>query len=164
VSPDRENPRQIGLVFGLAPECETLTWERQGQWDNYPADDIGRLSGTVKASEGFAATALGPMTFPEHPWRLDNLPHGNNDFCSTKHNVITASLADAKGNGLRVYGQAKQHVRCWKLEKQSCILVADYSNGGLGAYLHRLITYDRRPLKVGDKISGTVEISPADCR
>ena len=155
------NPRQVGLVFTLPHDCETFSWERQGYWDVYPEDHIGRLKGTVKASEGFEATSVGPRTKPDHPWRLDNLPYGNNDFCSTKHNVTTASISDVSGNGIRIDGQGKQHVRCWRTDTAVNVLVADYSNAGAEGFLRNLTTKDDRPLKVGDKITGTVRLTIA---
>ncbi|MCX6875777.1 MAG: glycoside hydrolase family 2 [Verrucomicrobia bacterium] len=155
------NPRQVGLVFTLPHDCETFSWERQGYWDAYPEDHIGRLQGTVKASEGFEATSVGPRTKPDHPWRLDNLPYGNNDFCSTKHNVTTASLTDVAGNGIRIDGQGKQHVRCWRTATAVNVLVADYSNAGAEGFLRGLAAKDDRPLKPGDKITGTVRLTLA---
>ena len=155
------NPRQVGLVFTLPRECETFAWERQGYWDVYPDDHIARLKGTVKASEGFEATSVGPRTKPTHPWRLDNLPYGNNDFCSTKHNVTTATLTDSTGNGIRIDGQGKQHVRCWRTDTAVNVLVADYSSAGAEGFLRGLASKDDRPLKPGDKITGTIRLSLA---
>ena len=153
------NPRQVGLVISLPRDCETFSWERQGYWDVYPDDHIARLKGTVKASEGFDATSVGPRAKPEHPWRLDNLPYGNNDFCSTKHNVTTAALTDKAGHGIRIDGEGKQHVRCWRTDTAVNVLVADYSNAGSERFLRGLAARDDRPLKPGDKITGTVRLS-----
>jgi len=155
------NPRQVGLVFTLPRECEVFSWKREGYWNVYPKDHIARLEGTVRASEGFAATSVGPREKPAHPWRLDKLPYGNNDFCSTKHNVLTARLVDAAGNGLVIDGGGKQHVRCWRTDVASNCLVADYSNGGAEQFLRVLTKFDDRPLKLGDKVSGVVTLSPA---
>lgn len=152
------NPRQVGLVFSLPRECEKLAWEREGYWDVYPDDSIARLKGDVKASEGFEATSVGPRTKPSHPWRLDNLPYGNNDFCSTKHNIITASVTDKSGKGITVDGQGKQHIRCWRTDKAVNVLVAEYSNAGSERFLRGLVKEDDRPLKIGDKVSGTVRL------
>ena len=154
------NPRQVGLVFSLPRECEVFSWERKGYWDVYPEDHIARLKGTVRASEGFEATSVGPRTKPSHPWRLDNLPYGNNDFCSTKHNIVTATLVDAAGMGVEVDGQARQHVRCWRTSEAVNLLVADYSNGGSEGYLRGLAGKDDRPLKVGDRVTGVVTLVP----
>ena len=154
------NPRQVGLVFSLPRECEVFSWERKGYWDVYPEDHIARLKGTVRASEGFEATSVGPRTKPSHPWRLDNLPYGNNDFCSTKHQIVKATLVDAEGLGVEVDGQARQHVRCWRTGEAVNLLVADYSNGGSEGYLRGLASKEDRPLKVGDKVSGAVRLMP----
>lgn len=152
------NPRQIGIVFSVPAAYEHLSWERNGYWDVYPADHIARLKGSVSASEGFAATSVGPRTKPSHPWRLDNLPYGNNDFCSTKSNVIAASVTDANGNGLLINGKGKQHVRCWKEENEVSFLIANYSNGGSERFLRGLANKDDKPLAVGDKITGSATI------
>lgn len=154
------NPRQVGLVFSLPRECEIFSWEREGYWNVYPEDHIARLKGTVRASEGFKATSVGPRTNPSHPWRLDNLPYGNNDFCSTKHTILKASLVNAGGLGVDVDGQARQHVRCWRTGAAVNLLVADYSNGGSEGYLRGLASKDDRPLKVGDKVTGVVKLAP----
>ena len=152
------NPRQVGLVFGLPRDCETLSWERNGYWNVYPEDHIARLKGKVRASEGFDATSVGPRTKPSHPWRLDNLPYGNNDFCSTKHNILVATVSDENGNGLMIDGAGRQHVRCWKKENNVFFLVADYSNGGSERFLRGHSGKDDRPLKAGDKVSGSVTL------
>lgn len=152
------NPRQIGMVFTVPAAYDHFSWERNGYWDVYPADHIARLKGSVGASEGFAATSVGPRTKPAHAWRLDNLPYGNNDFCSTKSNVITAAVTDANGNGLLIDGKGKQHVRCWKKDNEVSFLIANYSNGGSERFLRGLAGKDDRPLSVGDKISGNINI------
>ncbi len=152
------DPRQVGLVFTLPRDCEIFSWERRGYWDVYPEDHIARLRGTVKASEGFEATSVGPRTKPSHPWRLDNLPYGNNDFCSTKHNVLRATLTDSTGHGIAIDGNGQQHVRCWRTASAVNVLVADYSNGGSENFLRNLAKADDRPLKPGDRVSGTVRL------
>ena len=155
------NPRQVGLVFALPRDCETLAWERIGYWDVYPEDHIARLKGSVRASEGFEATSVGPRAKPNHPWRLDNLPYGNNDFCSTKHNVRTAAVTDAAGRGIAIDGGGLQHVRCWRTADAVNVLVADYSNGGSERFLRGLASKDDRPLKPGDTVRGVVRLGPA---
>lgn len=158
------NPRQIGLVFTLPRDCDVLTWERVGYWDLYPDDHIGRLKGRVAASESVACGFHGPRTQPSHPWRLDSLPYGNKDFCSTKHGIIAATIADAAGRGILIDGQGRQHVRCWRTDAAVHVLVADYSNGGAEGYMSgpdRGLTFkDERPLKPGDKVGGVVRIAP----
>jgi beta-galactosidase/beta-glucuronidase len=152
------NPRQIGLVFTLPRTYERLSWTRDGNMANYPIDHIARLQGTVTASEGFEATSVGPRTQPGHPWRLDRLPYGNNDFCSTKHQVITASITNAAGTGIQINGHGRQHVRCWQTPDAVQVLVADYSNGGGGAFTRRITQVDEKPLKAGARISGAVSL------
>ena len=152
------NPRQVGLVFTLPAEYDSLAWQREGYWNVYPDDHIARLSGSVNAGDGFPATSVGPRVKPDHPWRLDNLPYGNNDFCSTKHNIITGSLANKSGRGITIAGGGTQHLRAWKDSTSVHFLVADYSNGGSERFLRGLAGKDDRPLKPGDKISGTIKL------
>lgn len=155
------NPRQIGLVFTLPRACETFAWERVPGFTVYDADHIARTQGRVKATEGVEATSVGPRAKPSHPWRLDNLPYGNNDFCSTKHDILGASLTDAAGDGLRVNGEGKVHVRCWRDAAASHLLVAGYSNGGSERFLRGLAARDDRPLKAGDRVTGEAVVAPA---
>lgn len=158
------NPRQIGVVFSLPRTYERLTWERVGYWDVYPEDHIARLQGTVMASEGYAATSVGPRKKPNHPWRLDQLPYGNNDFCSTKHNVVYATLTDQKGLGVKIHGRGEQHVRCWQDGAGVHLLVADYSNGGSEKFLKDFVKNEVRFLQAGAKVEGLVRLSPQDGR
>lgn len=153
------NPRQTGLVFTLPKAAEKLSWVRKGYWDVYPADHIARLEGTVRATEGVAATSVGPRTKPAHAWRLDNLPYGNNDFCSTKHNVYLASLLDLSGHGLVVDGAGKTHVRAWRTDAAAFLFAGEFSNGGSERFLGGLSRPDQRWLNPGDRVSGTVRIT-----
>ncbi|MEN8128155.1 MAG: glycoside hydrolase family 2 TIM barrel-domain containing protein [Planctomycetota bacterium] len=154
--------RQIGLVFALPHDCEIFSWRRdEGYWSVYPDDHIGRFKGTVKASEGFEATEAGPRKQPSHPWRLDNLPYGNNDFCSTKLNIVTASLKDAAGHGIEIDGQGKQHVRCWRTENAANVLIADHSNG-IGEWYLAHFPPGPRLLNAGDSVKGTIRLGVFD--
>ena len=88
------DPRQIGVVFGLPGECQTLSWRRKAFWSSYPDDHIGRPQGTATAFEnGLPLSGLaGPRVEPNWSWSRDGSKHGTNDFRSTKMNVIEASL------------------------------------------------------------------------
>jgi hypothetical protein len=153
------NPRQIGLVFTLPATHEILAWDRIGKWDFYPEDHIARLKGSVKASEGFEATSVGPRTEPQHPWRLDNLPAGNNDFCSTKHSVRQASLSDGNGSIFSIEGEGKTHIRCWKSASGIHLLAANFSHGGSERFLKSFTKRAERPLKKGQAVTGSVKIN-----
>lgn len=151
-------PRQIGLVFTLPPTHELLEWKRVGAWDFYPDDHIARLNGSVRASEGIEATSVGPRTEPQHPWRLDKLPSGNNDFCSTKHGILEASLSDGQGSSFQIKGDGTTHTRAWTTPAATYLLAANFSHGGMERFLRSFSKRKDRPLKKGDSISGVVRI------
>lgn len=153
------NPRQIGLAFTLPATHEVLEWERIGKWDFYPEDHIARLRGSARATEGFDATSVGPRTEPRHPWRLDNLPSGNNDFCSTKHSVRQASLSDGNGSRFSIDGGGKIHIRCWKSPSGMHLLAANFSHGGTERFLSGFTKRAKRPLEKGQTVTGCVTIA-----
>lgn len=153
------NPRQTGIMFRLPLACDTLTWRRQGQWSCYPDDHIGRGQGTAKAFvPGVPLSGLaGARAQPSWAWSADGNRYGCNDFRSTKMNVYEAALLSASGNGLRILGNGQQHVRCWVDGDRTRLLVAEYSNHGAPPFFNEHVI-PARPLKAGDKTSGTVRL------
>jgi len=152
------NPRQIGLVFTLPDTYDQLHWKRKGYWSTYPDWHIARLDGSANAFEGVEATPVGPRKNPYHEWRHDRTAIGSNDFASTKHNVLRASLQNEGGETFAIRSNKKQHIRCWIDGKAIKMLVADYSNGGSERFLRPHVAKDDRPLTKGDRISGSVTI------
>ena len=55
----RCDPRQIGLVFTLPGDCQTLSWRRKAYWTGYPDDHIGRPRGSAAAFVKSASFRLG---------------------------------------------------------------------------------------------------------
>ena len=135
----RCDPRQIGVVFGLSGDCQTLAWRRQSQWSAYPDDHIGRAVGTATAFvEGVPFAGLaGPRMKPSWPWSQDGNKYGTNDFRSTKRNIFEASLTAADGRGIRILSDGKQHIRGWVAGDTVRLLVAEYTNEGRTAVLQR---------------------------
>ena len=143
------NPRQIGVVFDLSGDCDTLTWKRKGIWNVYPEDHIGRLQGTTKAFYSLErCDAYGPRTQPTVSWSQDATPSGCNDFRSTKHNIYSAMLRTQGEAGLELMSDGRHHVRCWVDQAGIKMLAANFSNGGGEHYLKRHTMQDVKSLKV----------------
>ena len=153
------DPRQIGVVFRLPRQCDTLTWRRKAQWSFYPHDHIGRAEGTATAlvKDVPLSGLAGPRTQPAWSWSADANRYGCNDFRSTKMNVFEAALLSPGGNGLRLLGDGSQHVRSWLADNAVSLLVAEYSNHGAPPFFCEF-TIPWRPLKPGSVVSGTVRM------
>ena len=153
------DPRQIGVVFRLPRECDTLTWRRNAKWSAYPDDHIGRAQGTATAFvKGVPISLLaGPRVLPTWSWSADATPNGSNDFRSTKMNVYEAALLSPSGHGLRLLADGSSHVRCWVLENSANLLVAEYTNHGAPQFFTEHVI-PARPLKAGSVVKGTLRL------
>lgn len=154
------SPRQTGLTFTLPVSFASLSWKRDGYWNVYPADHIGALEGTAELhNPSLPVSGLaGPSREPAVGWSFDQTAAGANMFRSTKENIHTASLRNAEGTLVTVVSDGAQHFRAWKEGDAIRFLVADYNNAGNDTYLTSHSGVDFRPLKRGDKISGTVTL------
>jgi beta-galactosidase len=77
---------ELGLKFQLPQSYDTLSWLRQGQWTEYPADHIGAACGTAKRSDL--------------------------SFRCTKRNVIWSTLDSESSGGLDILADGTPlHVR-----------------------------------------------------
>jgi beta-galactosidase len=154
------DPRQIGLVFSLPREMDTLFWHRQGQWSTYPEDHIGRLQGRAQAFPGSPLSGpAGPEKPPAWPWAQDINALGSRDFRSTKTNILNAGLTGPVGQQLTIVSDGRnQHIRCWVQGNSVRMLVADYSNAGAERFYRRHAQSGYRPLEPGDIIEGTVRL------
>ena len=153
------DPRQIGVVFRLPRECDTLTWRRNAKWSAYPDDHIGRAQGTATAFvKGVPLSLLvGPRVLPTWSWSADASPHGCNDFRSTKMNVYEAALLSSSGHGLRLLADGSPHVRCWVVGNSVNLLVAEYTNHGAPQFFTEHVI-PARPLKAGSVVKGTLRM------
>jgi len=150
------NPRQWGLVFGLPSSFKELNWNRNAQWDYYPADHIGRPVGkALLTSANQVSGPAGPAKLPSTPWSLDRNDLGTNDFRSTKMYINSAWL----GNGIssfKVTSNGEQHIRAWKETQGIKALIAGYSNMGAERFFRGHAEKMDRPLKAGDVIQDSV--------
>lgn len=153
------NPRQWGLVFGLPSSFNTLKWSRQGQWNYYPEDHIGRLAGVATAhnKEELSGPA-GPSKQPQCEWKDDRNELGTNDFRSTKVNIKNASISNGTSS-LHVLGNGTQSVRVWTDAKDVKLLVAGYSSHGNEGFFRSHAEKFDRPLRIGDVISDSIRIT-----
>jgi hypothetical protein len=153
------NPRQVGLVFSLPGSFQQLEWERIGQWNFYPDDQIGRLKGAAVAKNSNPLSGpAGPVAKPLMAWAFDQNELGTNDFRSTKMNFTLAILTNGSEKVV-ARSDGSQSVRCWLDGGKTNLLVASYSNMGAEGFFRGHAEQTDRPLKPGDSISGTVHLS-----
>ena len=116
---------EIGVSYELASSVDTITWERRGLWDYYPADHIGRTRGI--APRYFApAQNQTYRQAPTWPWSMDIKSffmfggndlgcRGTNDFRSQKENIYYAwALFDGSLYGIRVESDGNDAIRMEK--------------------------------------------------
>lgn len=150
------NPRQYGVVLYLPQAFNTLSWNRKGIWSAYPADHIGRETGTATYSKNAKVNSFGKA--PENLWKDDIRPLGNNDFCSTKSGVLSASLTDESGNGLQMVSDGSQSVRAFAEKEKTGLLIATFNTGGGDLFFAGHHKQEDQPLKAGDFITGNCTV------
>jgi beta-galactosidase len=146
------NPRQWGIVFGLSPECDTLSWERNAFWSDYPQGHIGRPSGTAKGAAPVSPPAMYGRTEPTWSWESEGNELGTNDFRATRTDIRRVSLTAADGRGLTVESDGRHAARAWMSPTGPMLLVAGYNNAGAEGFFAGQSAHLRRPLKAGDVI------------
>lgn len=154
------DPRQIGLVFSLPKEFDTLSWRRRGLWSDYPKDHIGRQVGSASAFPGVLPVGpAGPGISPSWPWSQDGSALGSRDFRSTKSHIERAILSDSGGNGFATLaGEEERYIRCWVDGDTVRMLVAVYSNAGAERFYVRHAQSGYRALKPGSVVSGSLNL------
>jgi beta-galactosidase len=92
--------QELGWIFRMPRSCDRFSWNRQPYWSYYPADHIGRPSGT--ATPDSADVDVTKITRPDAF-----------DFNSTKYDCDWATLTNARGRGLGVVfdPEARHHCR-----------------------------------------------------
>lgn len=151
------NPRQWGMVFETPAGFEETFWRRKGLWSVYPADHISRPSGTAKSFYPEVPAVQNPRIKPAWAWSKDFNQLGSNDFRSTRRNIWYAGLQDVEGQSrVTVVSDGRQHWRSWKEGEKTCFLVADFVTAGDEMFLGSHYAPYRKPLKVGDVISGSI--------
>ncbi len=146
-------PRQLGVVFDLDPAFDTINWQRDGEWSNYPEDHIGREIGTATAfRDKQKYPAVDFWTEPSWPWMLDENEQGTRDFRSTKRNIIQASMQSPTA-ALVIDSEGSLAVRPWVDGDVIRVLSAMHNRGATrGADL-----IPDLKLKSGDSFEDTVD-------
>lgn len=152
-------PRQYGLLFQLPTAMDSLTWKRKGEFSVYPTNDIARNEGVALLNASEVAGVEQWRVTPAGAWKDDASPMGSVDFRSTKTHIVKASLCDRTGNGMTIYGDGKQALRCWLQDGAIQLLVADYSNTGSERFYASPFTDGRVTVKKDDILKGKVRMS-----
>jgi hypothetical protein len=151
------SPRQIGVLFDLPKEYDTLSWERASEWTVLPDDHISRLKGTTRAFRDPAAwPAQQYRVKPSWPWSLDQNPQGTKDFRSTKRDVTFASLTATDGSGLAYPSDGNHSVRSYIDDQVIRFMIAGYNRPG--SWEHELPFFKRLKLQNGSTFSDTVNL------
>lgn len=153
------NPRQVGLVFETAPGFDRTFWRRDGLWSVYPDDHISRPVGEAKSFYPEVPAKENPRVKPTWAWSHDHNQLGSNDFRSTRRNIWFAGLDNGEGAGrLTAVSDGKQHWRSWKEGDRTRFLVADFVTAGDELFLASHYAPYRKPIKTGDRVTGTVTL------
>jgi hypothetical protein len=81
--------QELGWIFEMPAAVDHFSWHRRGYFSYYPADHIGRISGT--ATPDSADQEITRITRPDAF-----------DFNSTKYHCDWAMLADSSGRGIAI--------------------------------------------------------------
>ncbi|WP_423737848.1 glycoside hydrolase family 2 TIM barrel-domain containing protein [Chitinophaga caseinilytica] len=125
-----DNPYQYGLLLQLPRKFDRMSWERNGEFSVYPADDIARNKGEARLNARIIGEVEPHGEVPAGSWKDDANELGSNDFRSTKRNVTRVTVADGKGFELTLKSNGTQHSRTWLQDAAVHWLIADYSNNG----------------------------------
>jgi len=146
--------REIGLRFSVPKGCTTLTWDRTGEWNVYPADHIGRTHGTAYAVYDHPQTVP-----PTWPYSEDNSPMGSNDFRSTKRHIRSASIAYANGAGVEISSDGNQALRAIMETDRISVNVSDWYGGTNVGYGEWIGNYGRgKQINPGDVLQSTLHL------
>ncbi|WP_436923916.1 glycoside hydrolase family 2 TIM barrel-domain containing protein [Halosimplex amylolyticum] len=157
VTADR-SAREVGIALDLAPDFETLSWERDARWTVYPDDHVGRPEGVAEAFPSGERPGDRERDFTL-PWSRDATPRGSNDFRSAKRNVRRASLTDGE-SGLELRAGGDAHLRAAVTGDAVRLFVLARSLAGSGGeWFDRNATVGEDPgLAAGDSVSGCIDL------
>lgn len=146
--------REIGLRLSVPTDCDLLRWDRNGEWNVYPDDHIGRPKGEARALAEHPASLS-----PQWPWSLDNSPMGCNDFRSAKRHINWASLERPGGPSVVVVSDGTKAVRAMVETDRISLHVCDWY-GGTGARMWEWVhNYGAgREIKMGDRLESRVRL------
>ena len=116
--------REIGLVWSVPKNMDTLDWERKAEWNIYPDDHIGRPVGTASAFERHDDSVP-----PKWGWSHDNSPMGSNDFRSTKRHITSAEVRGSSGAGVQVTSNGSQSLRAMVETDRISVHINDWFGG-----------------------------------
>jgi len=146
--------REIGVRLSVPTDCDLLRWDRNGEWNVYPDDHIGRPKGEARAFADHPSSLP-----PRWPWSQDNSPMGCNDFRSTKRHVNWASLGYVTGPAVVVVSDGSQAVRAMVEADRTSLHVCDWY-GGTGAKMWEWVhNYGAgREIRTGDRLESRVRL------
>jgi hypothetical protein len=128
--------RELGIAVRLPRGCDRLQWERDAEWDWYPADHIGRPVGATVPFPDPRALRAGPWELATWPWAHDATPAGCKDFRSTKRFIRRFALLAPGGAGLTFEADGDRHGRVWladdQVVAQCCHFTGRSAEGFLG--------------------------------
>lgn len=152
-------PRQVGMVYYLSRDFDTLAWKRRAPWSVYPADHIGRPIGIASAKPSDAAHIFHLTAAPAGPWSQDSTTLGSADFRSSKVNILDASLSDQRYDlGLVVKSNGSQTARAFVDGNRIGWLIAGINAGGSESFFAAHHAADRHPLRVGSVVQDTIRM------
>lgn len=151
-------PRQVGMVYYVARDFDTLTWRRRAPWSGYPADHIGRPEGVARANPGGAAHIVHLAAAPVGAWSQDTTALGAADFRSSKANLLSGSLCDQNGIGLMVTSDGSQTARAFIDGDRIGWLIAGINAGGSDSFFVYHHAADHHPLQVGSVVQDTIRM------
>lgn len=140
-------PYQYGLLMQLPVTMDKLNWKRNGEFTVYNEADIARAEGSAMLNAKHVKDVEEWGVVPSGDWKDDSSDLGSNDFRSTKHFIISASLENKDGDKVCVESNGKQFSRSWLQDSRIQWLIADYCNTGSEPFYGTPFTRDR--IKIG---------------
>ena len=125
---------EVGLSFVLSSGIDSLSWNKDGLWDYYPEDHIGRREGMAKKFREGRALEESYRQTPEWDWkedmrnfalfgRYDMGGRGTKDFVSTKTNFYDARVyRNDSGVGLEALSDGSDSIRLQLARNETCFV------------------------------------------